>query len=530
MAKTLIPNPAVLRVDTAIPEGDRITLVASAKQTTAPCPDCGKAATRVHSRYQRTVADLPWQGIAVRFRLTVRKFFCDNRDCSRRLFAERFPEVVHRYARKTVRLVDALTELAFLVGGEAAARIAKTFGLLISPDTLLKAIKKAPTPTFATPNILGVDDFAFKKGHTYGTILIDQERRCPVDLLPDRNAESVATWLKQHPGIHIVTRDRATEYSKGITDGAPEATQVADRFHLLVNLREALERTVDRHRHNLTGIVLPRTGSEPTNRPRAPAPRCEAERTQQTHRKERRTRQHQQIHGLQEQGISIRGIARQLGITRSTVYRYLRLEEGAATERTHCSHSMLDAYLPYLCERFEQGCHNGVQLWREIKEKGFPGSRKMVAAWIAQQRTKQTPLSARQRTSSSRQIAWFLLRSTETRTPTEQAIVCRIEELCPDLAQAGSLARDFGSLVRRHQEERLSAWVSAASESGVSEMNHFAVGLSQDEDAVRAALSESWSNGPVEGQVNRLKFIKRSMYGRGSFALLRARVLHQVAK
>jgi transposase len=194
--------------------------------------------------------DLPWQGQSVRIELTVRKLFCDNHDCSRRIFTEPLPAIAARYARKTCRLADALLELVLLIGGEAAARIAKTFGLLVSPDALLQATSRASTPAVPIPRVLGVDDFAFKKGHTYGTILIDHERRCPVDLLPDREAATLEAWLQAHPGIQIVTRDRAEAFRTGITRGAPQAVQVADRWHLLKNLGDALEKLLTRrHRH-----------------------------------------------------------------------------------------------------------------------------------------------------------------------------------------------------------------------------------------------------------------------------------------
>jgi transposase len=365
-------------------------------------------------------------------------------------------------------------------------------------------------------------------------------------MLPERSSSSLADWLKAHPGVEIVTRDRSTEFARGITDGAPKALQIADRFHLLSNLREALERVVDRHKHHLKGIELPTPGEETVVRPRSPSRRTRAEQAVESARQNCRGNQHHQISTLRKQGVSILRIAKQLGLSRSTVYRYLRLEEEAVKERVHCSSSILDPYVAYLSERFEGGCHNGVQLWREIQKRGFPGSRKMVAVWTAQQRKADNaslpnapktnpkartespagvPLS--QRTSSSRQFSWFLLRSSETLTLTEQAIMERIEQACPDLSRSRTLAYDFGSLVRNRESDRFDGWISAASESAVTEMKSFASGLLKDESAVRAALSLEWSNGPVEGQVNRLKFVKRSMYGRGSFDLLRSRVLHR---
>jgi transposase len=432
-------------------------------------------------------------------------------------------------------LADALRELTLLVGAEAAARIANSFGLLVSPDSLLDVVKKKTITKVPTPRVLGVDDFAFKRGRRYGTLLIDMERRCPIDLLPERSSNSLSDWLKAHPGVEIVTRDRSTEFAKGISDGAPKAIQVADRFHLLLNLREALERVVDRHRPRLKGIELPTPGSESPVRPRVPACRTRTERVVETARQNSRGKQHRHIQTLREKGASILGIAKQLGLSRSTVYHYLRTDEGSVRERFHCSTSILDPYIPYLSSRYEAGCHNGVQLWQEIQKRGYPGARKMVAVWIAQQRKKDKakPPAQREkmdhskRTSSSRQFSWFLLRSEKTLTLTEQAILERIKESCPDLARARLLVNDFGILVRNRREAHFDSWLYAASNSEIAEMKSFASGLLKDESAIRAALSLEWSNGPVEGQVNRLKFVKRSMYGTSSFDLLRSRVLHR---
>jgi transposase len=433
------------------------------------CPLCGCRADRIHSRYHRQLSDLPWQGNAVQIEITARRFFCDNRDCPQRIFTEPIPKVAARYARKTVRLADALRELTFLVGGEAAARIAAAFGLTVSPDALLTALKKAASPGFVTPRVLGVDDFAFRRGHRYGTILVDLERHCPIDLLPDRRSGTLADWLMAHPDIEIVSRDRSFEYAKGIMEGAPKALQVADRFHLLANLREAIERVVARHRCHLQGIQIPTPGTEPSCRPRAPAHRSTTEQAVKSARQDSRAQRHRQIRALREQGMSILGIAGQLGLSRGTVYHYLGYEESAVAERVHRSCSMLDPFLGFLSKRFEQGGYNGVQLCREIKRMGYPGSRKMVAVWIAQHRTMPAPTAPNKhrlpakaqsdgkqglsgsRTSSSRQISWFLLREPASMTLTDKAILQRIAELCPEPGASprlGAIFRHSGARTR----------------------------------------------------------------------------------
>jgi transposase len=390
-----------------------------------------------------------------------------------------------------------------------------------------------------------------RKGRSYSTILVDLERHRPIDLLPDRSAETLATWLREHPGVEVITRDRSTEYARGASLGAPQARQVADRFHLVKNLREALERLLDRHRTSFRGLVLPRAGSAipegpslPAAAQRRPARRSPAEATARQARRAERQARYQQVQTLHAQGAKIKHIARQLGLSRGTVYRYVRSASDPTATQWRRQPSMLDAYLPYLYARWQAGCENGLQLWRELQQRGYPGTRKMVATWVAQQR--QTPAKtgphkyqqpaqqaqkeqARQqeqeRTPSARQLSYFLLREPSSLNEAEQAVLQGLQDGCADVAAAYPLAQEFLRMVRQRRGERLEAWLAAVAASGLVDLVNFAAGVERDKAAVVAGLSESWSNGPVEGQVNRLKLKKREMYGRANFDLLRQRVL-----
>jgi transposase len=554
-ALILLPDPEILHLESVILATPMMILVLQTTGPEALCPACGQPSRRVHSRYARTLADLPCFGLSVRLRLTCRKFFCDRPDCSRRIFTERLPSVVRRYARRTERLAQALLQVGHALGGEAGARLVAALGMAVSPDTLLRGLRKAPSRLVGTPRVLGVDDWAFCRGQRYGTLLVDLEHGCPVDLLPDRQADTLAAWLKAHPGVQIVTRDRSTEYARGIREGVPEAVQITDRFHLLSNLREMLERTIDRNRHLLTGIVLPTVSAQrgdpsaeqgPLSRSRRPAKRSSLEQATRQARYEQRLALRQQVHTLYEEGESILGIARRLQVSRGTVYRYLRGQPESAAVRTRYVGSKLDAFLPYLCQRWAEGCRNGKQLWRELRERGYRGSRKMVAIWTQQQREAPAPSTPKKyldappaspgqgtrpasvtppRPPSSRRTSWFLLRDPDTLSPAEQATLAAIHAAAPELAAIQPLAQQFQRLVKERDAAGFSAWRERALSSALSELHRFITGLDRDEAAVKAALELPWSNGPVEGQVTRLKVIKRQMYGRAHFDLLRARVL-----
>lgn len=318
----VLPDPNSLGLDFLTTRDGVIIFALHTTRSTVACPLCQCLAQRTHSRYQRKLLDLPWQGNAVRFELSCRKFFCDNRDCKRRIFNEPVPAVAAKYARKTCRLAEALRQLCYLVGGEAAARIALSFGLLVSPDALLnslrqESIQKKTTPA-STPRVLGIDDFAFRRGHTYGTILVDLEKRVPVDLLPDREAKSVEDWLQAHPGVAIISRDRGNCYVEGATKGAPNAVQVADRWHLLRNLGDALEKFLTR-KHKLLKLVKTRvtaitaavnvTSSEDSD------VKTDALTTGNNHddsatRRQRRVARYEQAVALHKRGMNICGIAR----------------------------------------------------------------------------------------------------------------------------------------------------------------------------------------------------------------------------
>lgn len=422
---TILADPDSIHLDYIRPSLNLITLVVRCSARLAHCPRCQEPSARIHSRYIRTIADLPWHGIAVRLQLHTRRFRCLNDVCSQSIFCERLPRVVAHYARKTTRLNDTLQFIALLISGEAGARAASHLAMSTSPDTLLRRARKMELPPPRLPRILGVDDFAFRKRKRYGTILVDLEQHRVIDLLPDRESETLQRWLEAHPTVEVVTRDRWWAYSRGASDGAPHAKQVTDRWHLLRNLRETLERLLLR-------------------------------------------------------------VARQL---RHQAAPALTIKDVVKDEYHEQSRIRLAPHLRRV----------------SLRDKTY-------------RRRPSTHIP------SAPQASWLLLK-TEGLTSEERAVVDELCQRSPQIKRAQELALSFTEMVRGRRVEKLHNWLTAALESRLPEFSSFYNGIIRDMEAVRAALSCEWSQGQVEGQVNRLKMIKRQMYGRAKFDLLRAKVV-----
>jgi transposase len=550
----LLPNTTDLRFeDIALDTSTPLTIVATAIQDAVLCPDCGQATTRIHSRYMRTLADLPWADTAVQLQLRVRKFFCSALACPRRIFTERLPSVMAPWARRTVRLAQQQQHLGLALGGNASTRLAADLDRSASRNTFLRLVRQLPLPEPAPPEVIGIDDWAWLKGQRYGTIIVDLERHQPIALLEDRNAETLAVWLKQHPSIRIVARDRAGTYADAANKGAPQAIQVADRFHLLRNLADTLLPIFEEHanevrvatcasiaRQDSLGVV---DGVAPLVmgdlvRMLPPLSLSPKQRAQAEQRRAARVDRYERARALSAQGWPIRAIGRELGLNRDTVRTYLRATSFPERQpRVVWQPGVLDPHLPYLIERWNAGCRSGTALWQEITERGYMGKRVTVFSFVTRLRkafgipTKSRMIGAGQialpaeRPLTPRNAVWQVIQQPDKRHATTTERIDKLRAAHTDLDTAITLTESLAELIRTRNPAGLDPWLAHAETSALKPFRSFAASLRRDYAAVRAGVELPWSTGPVEGAINRLKMVKRTMFGRASFALLQRRVL-----
>jgi len=542
----LLPDATTLCLAACHIDHTAAQIIVSVRATpaTAPCPLCTTPAHRIHSSYERTLADLPWAEYHVRLQLHVRTWFCGNRQCRRRIFTERLPTVAAPWARRTLRLAQRLVDLGVALGGKAGVRLGQRWDLVVSRNTLLRLLRRLPVPSYATPTVLGVDDFALRKRQTSGTVLIDQERHHPVALLPERTADTVAQWLREHPGVEVITRDRSQAYAEGARQGAPAATQVADRFHLLQNLAEALTQVFTTHGPALDAVnaavrqqpvPLPDgTSAVPVPPPPTPPP----EQARAAQRAARRQAIYDKVWTLHRQGWTVPAIAAQVGRGRRTIERYLRTPTWPGRQhRSHYGRSLLNPYKDYLLERWNAGCRTAMQLFRELQPQGYTGSYRRVAAYASRLRQAQGLAPRRQgrrqtlpvvvepssQPLTPRRATWLVLRREAKRTEAETQQLAQLRAQQTEVAEAIDLAQDFAQLVRQRQPAELDPWLKRATTSTQEALQRFAKGLHDDYAAVKAGVTLPWSNGPVEGHINRLKMLKRQMFGRARLDLLSRR-------
>ncbi|MFK0287496.1 ISL3 family transposase [Streptomyces sp. NPDC090499] len=519
LLKTVFPHLGGVLVEQVSAEGGLLRIVAStASAISASCPDCEVLSRRRHSGYERRLADDAVGGRRVSITLTIRRLFCDNPGCTRVTFAEQVDGLTVRYGRRTPQFTGLLGAIAVALAGRAGERLAARLPAPVSDTTLLSLAMDLADPYAQTPRVLGVDEFATRKGHKYGTVLVDCETHAPIDLLADRESATFAAWLTDHPGVEIICRDRGGAFADGARAGAPDAVQVADLWHLWHNLAEAVKSLVSKHSSCLREPApAPESPPEVLHPPVSHAGRL-AERVQQ---------HHTAVHNLIGQGLNIRAVARRLELSRNTVRRYARAVtwEELATGRWQNLPSTLDPYKPYLHQRWHEGHTNGAKLHAELRERGFTGSYSVVRDYLRRLRRLPDDAPHPHRPPGTRKVTGWITRNPDRMNDDDQQKLKAILARCPELEAATGHVRSFAAMMAIRSASRLPEWIAAAQADTAIGLRGFADGLLTDLDAVVLGLSTEWSSGCVEGRVTDIKFLKRQMGGRAGLPLLRKRVL-----
>jgi transposase len=509
----------------------------------APCPGCGRLSRSRKGRHRRRLQDLPIQGSPVGLELELSRWRCRNADCAKKSFVEQPHRVAPPHARRTCRVTELARLIGHAAGGRPAERILRQLGLPQSDDTVLRNVKRSASYRRDKPaRVVGIDDWSWLKGRTYGTIVVDLERRVVVDVLPERSADATADWLRRHPEVEVISRDRCGLYAQGAARGAPQARQVADRFHLLDNLRLTIEQQLSReHRHGgghaRTDPVTLATMANYKGHGRQP----ELIRHRRLARDGRRAlwqTKFDRLKELQTAGVAIASIKRETGLHWKTITKWLALDTLPERRAMEPKATTPARFAGYLAQRWAEGHRSARHLLPELKERGYAGSQTHLERLLGQWRRADHAGFLEELVGDEKAItssgtlplapiaaASLCIKPTKLLTEEQSERVAQLKRASPSFATMRQLAMRFRGILRGKDPDRLADWMNDAHSSGLYGIRRFVLTLRNDMAAVRNAISERWSNGQAEGQINRLKMLKRAMYGRANTDLLRARML-----
>ncbi len=531
--KTLLQLPCGWRCSRQIISSDGITLHLHGKRKTAQCPECFKRSDSVHSCRRRRLQHLPCSGQTLWLVFSVRHWYCRNPACSRKIFAESLAPFASSHQQSSQALQNLQRQLGLIAGGEAGKRAAMAVGLRCSADTLLRRVINTPeTKQSGAPHV-GIDEWAWHRGHCCGMLIVNLDTHRPLVLLPGRDQRTLATWFRKYPEIQVVSRDRSGVYATAAREGAPQARQVADRWHLLKNIGDALERMMYRH-IPLIRLVVRELSLKKSPEPEISVPAAllrRPERLKQQTRKKRHQRW-TEVMALHNKGCSFREISRITGLSRVTVSRWVRSGTFPEMSTRPPKRGLLDPWREWLKEQRECGNYNAGRIWREMVARGVTGSETIVRDAVAKWRKGWIPpvTTAARLPSVSRVSRWLMpwriIRGEENYAFRFISLMCEKE---PELKIAQQLVLEFYRILKNQNKSQLSSWFTRVHESGSAEFRRVVAGMEADAAAICEAISSRWSTGVVEGHVNRLKVLIRQMYGRAGLELLRRRVMSPLA-
>lgn len=542
MIKQLFNIPA-LKLQEIDYSGDLIRIYASIKSHRSKCPLCGRYSKRVHDYYYRTITDLPVFQNKTVILLRTRKFICGSKNCHRKVFSEQTPDII-RYSRRTGRVSRILETFAIELTGRLGSILTEQLHISVSSSTITRIAHGRQLMEITQPRVLGVDDWAYRKGVSYGTILIDMETSRPIELLPSRDGQVLKDWLLKYNDVRIITRDRASSYALAINEACPNAVQVADRFHLLMNLSDALDTYFKSVSGKIRSLIASKSkeflnlqdnGKVKEFKDISPQEIQIAQPSEEC-RVDQRLEIFNKVKELQVKEIPVLRISKDLGINRKTVQAYF-LQETLAP-RTHPKSSNIELFTDHIVARLSIDGYIVNDIIKEITGFGYNGSRSQAYNNINSIKKKHgiktsgfsqiqctripfvKPLSSRK---LAKHIGSHLTDITDhndrhyLQTLLDNIIELRIVRKLVQIFKE-MLARGLGNIRR---------WIDfiIRSKRKLSGLKTFARGMLRDIEAVENGINMHWSNGAVEGHVNRIKSIKRQMYDRASFELLRKKVI-----
>ena len=531
--KTLLKLPCGWRCCRQIISSDGITLHLHGKRKTAQCPECFKRSDSVHSCRRRRIQHLPCSGQTLWLVFSVRHWYCRNPACSRKIFAESLAPFAGSHQQSSQALQNLQRQLGLIAGGEAGKRAATAAGLRCSADTLLRRVINTPeTKQSGAPHV-GIDEWAWHRGHCCGMLIVNLDTHRPLVLLPGRDQRTLATWFRKYPEIQVVSRDRSGVYATAAREGAPQARQVADRWHLLKNIGDEPERMMYRH-IPLIRLVASELSPKKSPDPEPSVPAASLRRSERLKQQTRKKRHQRwtEVMALHNKGCSFREISRITGLSRVTVSRWVRSGTFPEMSTRPPKLGLLDPWREWLKEQREIGKYNASRIWREMVARGVTGSETIVRHAVAKWRKGWIPpiTTAARPPSVSRVSRWLMpwriIRGEENYASRFISLMCEKE---PELKIAQQLVLKFYRILKTQNKSQLSSWFTRVHESGSAELRRVAAGMEADAAAICEAISSRWSNGVVEGHINRLKMLKRQMYGRAGFELLRQRVMSPLA-